>query len=123
MKTHHVVKMHWCILFLFTVLQILIYFPKQIFAKQSFDQEPPKIIEVNPGQDVILPCRIFDKSRNSVCNWQKDGYPISLQRGKYQWDGERQRGDCSLKIIKADINFDNGKISVSYTHLTLPTKA
>ena len=78
-------------------------------AKQSFDQEPDIKREVNPGQDVILPCRIYQKSRNSICNWQKDGFPISLQTGKYQWDGDRQRGDCSLKIFKADINFDNGK--------------
>lgn len=78
------------------------------FAKQSFDEEP-RDIEANPGQDVILPCRIFDKSRNSICSWQKDGFPISLQTGKYQWDGDRQRGDCSLKVYKADINFDNGR--------------
>ena len=77
-------------------------------AKQSFDQEPDIKREVNPGQDVILPCRIYQKSRNSICNWQKDGFPISLQTGKYQWDGDQQRGDCSLKIFKADINFDNG---------------
>ena len=81
-------------------------------GKQSFDQEPDSKIEVNPGQDVILPCRIYQKSRNSICNWQKDGYPISLQTGKYQWDGDKQRGDCSLKIFKADINFDNGKINL-----------
>jgi len=78
-------------------------------GKQSFDQEPDSKIEVNPGQDVILPCRIYQKSRNSICNWQKDGYPISLQTGKYQWDGDKQRGDCSLKIFKADINFDNAE--------------
>ena len=78
-------------------------------GKQTFDQEPDSKSEVNPGQDVLLPCRIYQKSRNSICHWQKDGFPISLQTGKYQWDGDRQRGDCSLKIFKADINFDNGK--------------
>ena len=81
-----------------------------IQARQSFDQEPSHI-EVNPGQDVTLPCRIFDKSRNSICSWQKNGFPISLQNGKYQFDGDRQRGDCSLKVFQADINFDDGKIN------------
>lgn len=78
------------------------------FAKQSFDAEPQQR-EVNPGEEVVLPCRIYDKSRNSICSWQKNGFPISLQTGKYQWDGDRQRGDCSLRIYKADINFDNGR--------------
>ena len=78
-------------------------------ARQTFDQEPDTL-EVNPGEDVILRCRIFDKNPNSICNWQKNGYPIRFQNGKYEWQGDRQRGDCSLKILKADINFDNGKI-------------
>ena len=77
-------------------------------ARQSFDQEPDTL-EVNPGEDVILRCRIFDKNPNSICNWQKNGYPIRFQNGKYEWQGDRQRGDCSLKILQADINFDNGK--------------
>ena len=91
------------------IIIVILFFTQSSSAKQSFDEEPPEKIEINPGQDLTLPCRIYEKSRNSVCNWQKDGFPISLQRGKYQWEGDRQRGDCSLKIFKADINFDNGK--------------
>lgn len=87
---------------------ILIVIVHASLAKQSFDQEPQQR-EVNPGEEVVLPCRIYDKSRNSICSWQKNGFPISLQTGKYQWDGDRQRGDCSLRIFKADINFDNGR--------------
>ena len=79
-------------------------------SRQTFDQEPDTL-EVNPGEDVILRCRIFDKNPNSICNWQKNGYPIRFQNGKYEWQGDRQRGDCSLKVFKADINFDNGKLN------------
>jgi len=32
------------------------------------------------------------------------------QDGKYEWYGGMEHGDCSLKIIKADINYDDGKI-------------
>ena len=77
-------------------------------AKQSFDREPDQQ-HVNPGEDATLTCRIFDKHRNSICNWQKDGLPIRIQTGKYEWEGNREAGDCSLRILKADINFDNGK--------------
>ena len=80
----------------------------QVEAKQSFDREPEQQ-HVNPGEDAVIPCRIFDKHRNSICNWQKDGLPIRIQNGKYEWEGNRAAGDCSLRILKADINFDNGK--------------
>ena len=82
-------------------------------SRQTFDQEPDTL-EVNPGEDVILRCRIFDKNPNSICNWQKNGYPIRFQNGKYEWQGDRQRGDCSLKVFKADINFDNGKLNYTF---------
>ena len=96
-------KMHYQLCFVSILLFVSIG-----NAKQSLDQEPG-LQEVNPGQDVVMLCRIFDKSRNSVCSWQKDGLPISFQKGKYEWAGDRSRGDCSLKIFKADISFDNGK--------------
>ena len=49
------------------------------------------------------------------------------QDGKYEWYGGIEHGDCSLKIIKADINYDDGKIIltpfkiivvVSYLYIT-----
>ena len=79
-------------------------------AKQSFDREPEHS-EVNPGEDTVLTCRIFDKHRNSICNWLKNGLLIRIQNGKYEWEGNRDAGDCSLRVHEANINFDNGKPS------------
>ena len=76
-------------------------------AKQAFDVQP-RYQEVNPGEDVVLECRVSDKSRNSECIWQKDGKPVRLQDGKYEWNGRLEGGDCSLKVLKADIMFDDG---------------
>ena len=47
-------------------------------GRQSFDREPDDR-QVNPGEDSVLACRIFDKHRNSQCIWQKDGKPIRIQ--------------------------------------------
>ena len=77
---------------------------------QSFHQEP-EYLEINPGANGLMECRVFGKSRSSMCIWQKDGIPIRMpQDGKYEWYGGMEHGDCSLKIIKADINYDDGKI-------------
>ena len=80
-------------------------------ARQSFD-EHPRYSEVNPGEDLVLTCRIFEKSRNSQCIWQKDGKPIRLQDRKYEWSGSQDSGDCSLRIINADINYDDGRFRI-----------
>ena len=77
---------------------------------QSFQQEP-EYLEINPGANALMECRLFGKSGSSMCIWQKDGIPIRMpQDGKYEWYGGMEHGDCSLKIIKADINYDDGKI-------------
>ena len=47
-------------------------------CRQSFDREPDDR-QINPGEDSVLACRIFDKHRNSQCIWQKDGKPIRIQ--------------------------------------------
>ncbi len=51
---------------------------KIVDCRQSFDREPDDR-QVNPGEDLVLACRIFDKNRNSQCIWQKDGKPIRIQ--------------------------------------------
>ena len=93
---------------------------------QSFQKEP-EYLEINPGANALMECRVFGKSRSSMCIWQKDGIPIRMpQDGKYEWYGGMEHGDCSLKIIKADINYDDGKIIpspfkkliVSYLYIT-----
>ncbi len=77
-------------------------------ARQRFDREPEQR-EVNPGENTVMTCRVYEKDSKSICIWQKDGKPIRLQDGKYEWDGSRQNGDCSLRILNADIKFDDGE--------------
>ena len=77
---------------------------------QSFQREPD-YLEINPGANALMECRVFGKSRSSLCIWQKDGKPVRMQQdGKYEWYGGPEHGDCSLKILKADINYDDGKV-------------
>ena len=82
-------------------------------GRQSFDLEPEDL-EVNPGQIGVLDCKVFDKNRESLCRWQKDGISIRVpQAGKYEWQGSPDNGDCSLRIIDSDINFDDGTSNFS----------
>ena len=30
--------------------------------------------------------------------------------GKYEWNGAREVGDCSVRIVRADINYDDGEL-------------
>ena len=77
-------------------------------GRQSFDSEPTHT-EVNPGEVGVLTCTVFDKDRDSLCRWQKDGISIRVpQVGKYEWQSSPDGGDCSLRITDADINFDDG---------------
>ena len=75
---------------------------------QTFQTEP-EYLEINPGANALMECRVFGKARSSLCIWQKDGKPIRMpQDGKYEWYGGTENGDCSLRILKADINYDDG---------------
>ena len=94
--------------FVLHVFNLIILFNHFCEGRQSFD-EHPKYAEVNPGEDVVMICRVFEKNRNSQCIWQKDGKPIRIQDGKYEWDGIKDSGDCSLRIVSADINYDDGE--------------
>eukprot|EP00095_Tigriopus_kingsejongensis_P010153 maker-scaffold575_size133042-snap-gene-0.26 protein:Tk10153 transcript:maker-scaffold575_size133042-snap-gene-0.26-mRNA-1 annotation:"hypothetical protein DAPPUDRAFT_54063" len=76
--------------------------------RQVFDLEP-QAQEVNPGESLVLSCRIENKNRGSECLWQKDRKPVRIQEGKYEWAGRMQDGDCSLRIIEADVRFDDGE--------------
>ena len=89
--------------------------PSSNIITQSFQREP-EYLEINPGENALMECRVFGKSRSSLCIWQKDGKPIRMQQdGKYEWYGGTEHGDCSLKILKADINYDDGKTQFSST--------
>ena len=42
----------------------------------------------------------------------KDGKPLRMIAGKYEWSGAREVGDCSVRIVQADINYDDGELGV-----------
>ena len=70
----------------------------------------PEYQEVNPGGDVIVPCIIINKK--GECRWERDGQPVGIHPGKYIWanpdEGAAESGDCSLKILDANLEFDDG---------------
>ena len=80
-----------------------------VLAVQRFDTQPHDE-EVNPTDEVILPCTIFGKSSKAECRWQKDGQAIGIHDNKYEFAGRHKDGDCSLRIFDADIKYDDGKI-------------
>ena len=45
--------------------------------------EQPRYQEVNPGGDVILPCRVRDL--RGECRWEVSTRPVGIFPGKYEW--------------------------------------
>ena len=76
-------------------------------AQQKFE-EPPTYKEVNSGDEVILPCVVMNKA--GECRWEKDGTPVGMYVNKYEWAVVNNvgDGDCSIKIVNAHIDYDNG---------------
>ena len=68
--------------------------------------EAPTYREVNPGGEVVLPCVVENKK--GECRWEKDGTPVGMYENKYEWHGDVSKGDCSLKVKEANIDYDNG---------------
>ncbi|KAK4288357.1 hypothetical protein Pmani_038607 [Petrolisthes manimaculis] len=66
----------------------------------------PSRTEVNPGGSVVLACRIYNKQ--GECSWQKDGKPQGMFVGKYEWAGDRDAGDCSVRVMDAAEMDDGG---------------
>ena len=71
----------------------------------------PEYQEVNPGGIVIIPCIVLNKG--GECRWERDGQPVGMHPGKYMWAGSNkdsavESGDCSLKILDASLEFDDG---------------
>jgi len=69
-------------------------------------EQAPTYREVNPGGDVIMPCLI--KNKKGDCRWEKDGVPVGIFVNKYEWAGDRSTGDCSIKIMEASLEYDDG---------------
>ena len=70
-------------------------FSKAVTAIQEFIKDSDDIT-VNTGDDVLLPCLV----RNKVgeCRWKKDGTPVGLYEDKYEWAGNIERGDCTIRV-------------------------
>ncbi|GAB6027405.1 hypothetical protein CHUAL_001676 [Chamberlinius hualienensis] len=75
-------------------------------CKQSF-RDKPKYSEVNPGDTVVLSCRV--NNIGGECRWQKDRRPIKTFAAKYEWSGSTEQGDCSLRIYNASLAYDDGE--------------
>ncbi|GLG92415.1 Irregular chiasm C-roughest protein, partial [Gryllus bimaculatus] len=75
-------------------------------ALQRFDEQP-RYTEVNPGEDALLVCKVFNK--RGTCSWQKDNKPVGMYARKYEWAGSRDAGDCSLLVRAAVLEFDDGE--------------
>ncbi|XP_039280051.1 irregular chiasm C-roughest protein isoform X2 [Nilaparvata lugens] len=73
---------------------------------QRFDKQPV-YSEVNPGEDIKLDCKIFNKKGS--CSWQKDNKPVGIYLKKYEWAGSESDGDCSLWVRAATLEFDDGE--------------
>ncbi|TRY72566.1 hypothetical protein TCAL_06514 [Tigriopus californicus] len=68
--------------------------------------EQPEYQEVNPQGSFVLPCVISEK--RGQCRWEKDGAPVGLQDSKYEWAGNPDTGDCSLRVLAAELQYDDG---------------
>ena len=66
----------------------------------------PTYQEVDPGGEAVLPCAVDDMK--GECRWEKDGVPVGIYEGKYEWVGRPEEGECSLRVRSATMEFDNG---------------
>jgi hypothetical protein len=74
-------------------------------ATQEWEEEPG-YKEVNPGGEVVMSCLV--RHKRGECRWERDNTPIAAFPGKYEWAGSREQGDCSLRILVANFDYDNG---------------
>ena len=68
--------------------------------------QQPRYQEVNPRGTIILPCVILNKK--GECRWEKDGTPVGIYPHKYEWSSLPENGDCSLRILDANLEYDDG---------------
>ena len=78
---------------------------KLALGTQEWDEEPG-YKEVNPGGEVVMVCKV--KNKKGECRWERDNTPIAAFAGKYEWAGDQNKGDCSLRILQANLEYDNG---------------
>ncbi|XP_068084854.1 synaptogenesis protein syg-1 [Anabrus simplex] len=73
---------------------------------QKFEKQP-EYTEVNPREDAVLTCKVYNK--RGTCSWQKDNKPVGIYANKYEWAGDQSKGDCSLWVRAATLEFDDGE--------------
>ena len=72
---------------------------------QSFSPVPV-YTEVKSGDTMVMNC--FIQGKGGVCQWEKNGQPVGIFPGKYEWAGDLDHGNCSLRIIDAISEYDDG---------------
>ena len=84
---------------------VLLNFLGSAESLQKWAQQP-RYQEVNPRGTIILPCVILNKK--GECRWEKDGTPVGIYPHKYEWSSLPENGDCSLRILDANLEYDDG---------------
>ena len=98
--------------------------PLNVRAVQTWSEQPV-YQEVNPGGQVIMPCIVINK--RGECRWERDGQPVGIHPGKYEWAGPNKGpsadpGDCSLKVLDANLDFDDGVWQCQITPSSFKTR-
>ena len=81
------------------------FFSKAVTSIQKFIEESDDIT-VNTGDDVLLPCLVRNKA--GECRWEKDGTPVGMYEDKYEWAGDVEKGDCTIRVLEASEEYDTG---------------
>ena len=105
-------------------LALICEMPQNLLAVQTWSEQPV-YQEVNPGGQVIMPCIVINK--RGECRWERDGQPVGIHPGKYEWAGPNKGpsadpGDCSLKVLDASLDFDDGVWQCQITPSSFKTR-
>jgi hypothetical protein len=84
---------------------IFLCFSNAVQAIQEFIKESEDIT-VNTGDDVLLQCQVRNKA--GECRWEKDGTPVGMHEDKYEWAGDVESGDCTIRVQEASEEYDTG---------------
>ena len=88
-----------------TLLLLLLVVVNNVNGIQKWSQQP-RYQEVNPRGTIVLPCVIINKK--GECRWERDGTPVGIYPQKYEWASSPENGDCSLRILDANLEYDDG---------------
>ncbi len=86
-------------------LLVLLVVANDVNGIQKWSQQP-RYQEVNPRGTIVLPCVIINKK--GECRWERDGTPVGIYPQKYEWASSPENGDCSLRILDANLEYDDG---------------